>query len=485
MRISSKQKNKEAKLFRQIYDSIKNQIETGTLKPGAKLPSTRTLAATLNVSRHTVRRSYEELSSQGYIKLSKGLRPQVVKALADSAVAAKSSKAFVNENFQLNFEVTDFARRIIDSEGLSYTAIETLDELNAGGAPLSELPVNTWRKAIQKFNVLSPNDLSVYIYDPFGSISLRTTLASYLNRSRGIITNVENIAVYNYTECGTDMLCRLFINPGDNVVVENPGTPGARMMFKAHGANLIQLNIDRNKIDLSELDGVKAKFIYLTPSHHDPIGTVMDLNYRKSLIQWAHANNVLIIEDDYDCEYHFTRPVQPSLKGLDEYGVVIYRYNFWRTLFPLTKLGFIVLPSPLVPLLHKVKTFVERNTTLIEQDALSYFINEGYFERHIKQTRSMYMTKRTAILSALTKYFKSDLNVYDGGGIQIILTFNKNFDSPKILKAAHDSKFPIISTADYYLSKPVANEFILFYTHFPVYLIEERIKDFAQKLLGK
>ncbi len=470
-----------SKIYRKIYGSLKAQIESGALKPGAKLPSTRTLAATLNISRHTVRRSYEELCSQGYIKLAKGLRPIVLNSLTDIIIRPQIPA----DTIPINFNISTFGQNIINSAGLSFTAVETLNEFNAGGAALQELPINTWRKMLQKANSQSDYNLQNYQYNPFGSISLRESLVNYLSRSRGIQTVIDNIAIFNNTECGTDLLCRLIINPNDNVIVENPGTPGARMMFQLHRANLIPLKINQQKIHLTELADLPVKLIYLTPSHHDPLGTVMSLSDRINLINWANEHNAFIIEDDYDCEYHYTLPIQPSLKSLDNYDCIVYRYNFWRTLFPLTKLGFIVLPNRLISLLKKAKTFVERDTTLIDQEALAYFIDEGHFERHIKRTRSVYAKRRTLTIQTLMKSLKQLVKVYDGGGIQLILTFSTIFSSAEILTAAKICHLPLISTNDYYLDNPVPNEFILFYAHMPEYKIIETLKNFTLTLNRK
>jgi len=269
-----------------------------------------------------------------------------------------------------------------------------------------------------------------YHYGPSAGIyRLRDALARYLTRARGLRCQPDQIVITNGTQQGLDLLARLWLEPGDNVAMEEPGYPAARRIFAATGATLHPIPVDTDGMRFDALHAASAaietqasgiRLVYVTASHQYPTGGVMSLERRLALLAWARRRGAIVLEDDYDAEFRYgVRPVE-ALAGLDAAvpgpGAAIYVGTFSKVLFPSLRLGYLVLPADMVETVVAARSISDRQTPTLDQRTLAVFIAEGHFERHLARMRRLYVSRRAAAIEALQTEL-AGLHDCDPGGV--------------------------------------------------------------------
>jgi GntR family transcriptional regulator / MocR family aminotransferase len=471
-------------LYKTLAAAIKKAIYEGRLKPGESLPSVRELAEQYSLSRSTVLRCYEDLHTQGYIRsaarLGTFVNPQM-DASRSFAFEHESAQG-ENETKQLKeIEWSDSAQRLALAE--ENEACLSVD-LNFGLPAPDTIAVQQWERSIVRHGKYDAERLN-YDLDVFGVSALRKELAEYLSRARGVRCNQSRIVILTGVQQGLDMLCRLLVNPGDAVGVENPGYSQARRTFVMHGARLVSFGVDNDGIIADDVinSPERLKILYLTPSHHDPTGAVLSTERRHKLLKWAAENGTIIVEDDYDCEYRYGREPLQSMQGLDDGDCVVYASTFWRTLGNLTQLGYMVLPQRITSMFHRAKTLIQRDLPTLEQYALSDFIREGHFERHIHKSRQLFQKRRQSLIYNFTLHMGRLVRfARESGGLHIMVTFSEMFTEMDILNAAKIAQLPLNSTANYYIDARAEREYLVPFGLMTEQQIEERIAKFSAVL---
>ncbi len=376
-----------------ICEAIKSQIASGRLSPGARLPSTRSLAAEWGVSRTTVTAAYEQLIAEGYLETRQGARAQVAPGLAPVAPGPPGQPGGLDR-------LSAFGRRLAD-----FPAPPALDpdrlvaDFRYGDLAAADFPVQDWRKAVGAVLLRRPARLRYG--DPKGSPSLRAALQGYLWRARGLRCTPDQIIVVTGSQQGLDLCARLLLDPGDRVAIEDPGYNLARQIFLAAGAELVPVAVDREGL---RTDGLPAaRLAYATPSHQFPLGSVMSAARRRELLAWAQRTGAFVLEDDYDSEYRFDIGPIPPLHTLDDAGRVIYLGTVSKTLSPTLRLGYLVVPAALAPVFATAKRLADRHTPSLEQEALAGLIESGAYERHVRRVRRTNAERRAALLAALAR----------------------------------------------------------------------------------
>ena len=479
-------KKSDAPLYVQVAESIKDSIHRGILKPGDRLPSTRELATSAKLARLTINRAYENLASQKYISVVQGSGAYVLESNRGDtnkhgSTGIKAPIKAVSEKV-VDVPMSPWAEHLMTEESLVQPAPDATAEVNYNAAQIQVLPLNLWRKALFKSIDMEDDELLSLTAEPFGYLPLREALSQYLGRARHLSCSPEQIAIFPHSESGTDMLSRILLRPGDVVGVEEPGSPGVRTTFLAHGAELFQLPIDEEGVNFETLYASEKvpRLIYLTPSHQDPTGIALKMSRRESLLKWADKKDVFIIEDDYDCEYYYGQRTLPALMSMDKHDKVIYRFNFWKSLFPLVRMGFLVVPPSLVPILRRAKMLTERNNSLLEQKALSTFISLGYYERHLRRTHAIYELRRAAVLHAITLHCKSFMKIQPiTAGTHILAQFSENLSEGFISECANKAGVPLMSTKGQYTGTPTKNEFIIAFAILAEGKTDKIFKNFA------
>ncbi|MBX9720358.1 MAG: PLP-dependent aminotransferase family protein [Candidatus Obscuribacterales bacterium] len=467
-------------LYRQLSEQLRQAIIALKLMPGELLPSTRDLAVALNVSRKTVFRCYEDLQSQGYLKTEAGLGTFVSSA---GFAAPKASGEKISAH-----KLTQYAQSLLDwPDELSHQGDHP--ELHFGAPPVSELPLAAWRQVMLK--QLRNTEITQFYYDTeaFGYPPLRQALASYLLRSRALHCDPEQLIVFSHALSPLRLFAKMVVEQGDAVAIENPGFPFARQVFASQGAKIIPINVDAQGLCVQELKTLKEpiKLVYVTPSHQDPCGVMMSLERRKELLSWAKSNNCIVLEDDYDCEFRYTGSSLPALMALDENESVVYLGDMWKTLFPLVNVGYLVLPKRLTEVFRKAQSlsWAKASTSLpfFDQLALTEFMNEGLFERHLRKTRANYASRYRNLILGLSTYFAERVEyAKESGSMQLLIKFKQPLDDQHVKTTANAAGLAVISTEDYYYDDFVENEYLLAFVMLDEAEMSRRLKHWAALL---
>ena len=400
-------------LFRQLYRALRHAIQTGTVPAGARLPATRVLATELGVSRTTVLLAFEQLAAEGYLDGRRG-SGSYVQAVAAPEPAARGKAAGPTQLAPptptaprlspFGVFLADRRSRPIFSSYVSGRPRLPYD-FRYGAPALRDFPVQIWQRCLGR----RARRASAPFYDyghPQGSPALRAALAGYLGRGRGVRCDPEQIQIVSGSQQGLDLAARVLLAPGDTAVVEEPGYEGARRAFLGAGARLTLIPADVEGLDVEALarDGRRARLAHVTPSHQYPLGGVMPYPRRVALLAWAARVGAYVLEDDYDGEYRFEGRPLSALKALDDGGRVIYLGTLSKVMFPALRIGYLVLPTPLVETVARAKLLADGGSPFLEQEALADFIASGAFERHIRRSRAWNGARRATLLAALHQH---------------------------------------------------------------------------------
>lgn len=467
-------------MHKQLTKALKDAIQSGRLAPGQSLPSSRELAQSLGISRDTIVRSYDDLSSQGFIQM-KTARGTFV-SLNPPITVSSAGVQVVKESPILPL-LSVFGNRLL---GLSSSSPGCADiaALNHGAAPADMLPVAIWRQMLSRRCAAADAHNFEYAEEEiFGYHPLRQQVSQFLNHSKGLSCTADNVIVFSDSQSNLDLVARMTINPGDLVVCENPGYTGARELFQAYGARIHTVPVDDHGMMMGPLNQLeeRCKLLYLTPSHHDPTGAVMPLARRLELLSWAESNCDFIVEDGFDSDYFYGNVPPPAIQNLKSTVRVFYIYSFWKTLFPLVSTGCLVLPPELVDSFYRAKLYLQRNFSLLEHQALSDFLAEGHLERHIHKTRNLYNKRKKALTVALKRVFqKQVIFLPDSAGLHFAVHFALPVAAEDLVACATEAGLFMATTSNHYASDAVDMEFLINFASIDASQADNIVAKFAQ-----
>lgn len=360
-------------LYEALYRCIRGDILSGKLTAGQKLPSKRTLAANLDVSKITVEAAYNQLLSEGYIYAREkiGYFVEAVEVLQAAPVSAPVSPSPHCE--------------------------EPWVDLTAGGSP--RFPFSVWSR-LQRSVML---DLGQELLRPLpnqGHPGLRQAIAEHLRAFRGMSVSPDNIII----GAGTDFLYNILIQLlGRDLIyaVEEPGYGKIRQIYAAAGAQCVDAPMDAHGVRPDMLEN--AQVLHISPSHHFPTGIITPPARRLELLNWAARGQRWIIEDDYDTEFRFAAHPVSAIHSLDRQGRVIYMNTFSKTLAPSIRISYMVLPTALMAQFQRELGFYGCTVPSFEQFTLERFLREGHFEKHINRMRKAYKTQRNRLVELLKR----------------------------------------------------------------------------------
>jgi GntR family transcriptional regulator/MocR family aminotransferase len=466
-------------LHRQIYEQWRTGILTGRFRRGERVPSTRELAATLAVSRSTITESYEQLIAEGYLDAAHGSGTFVCHELPDDALRPGRGHPAINHE-EPTVHLSRYGAGLHDDFLYPETPPGFI-RFTHWRPDLERFPFALWRRLVMRHLRAGAHELFDYreLFDypeqSAGYQPLRREIAAYVARSRAVRCTPEQVVVVNGSQQGLDLCVRLLIDPGDEVAFENPGYQGASRIFQAHGARLRPARIDSDGIVIGDL-GLKARMVYVTPSHQFPTGVSMSLARRLELIEWARGHGAAIIEDDYDSEYRYSGAPLPSLQGLAHGVPVIYIGTFSKVMFPGLRIGYVIAPPRFITALERAKWLADRHTSMLDQAALTDFIHEGHLERHIRRMRRLYGHRREVLVDALARHFGNTAKVRgDAAGMHLLV----RFEDEAIVERAMARKVLLMSARAYYLTKPPNGEFVFGFSSVGERTIREGVKRLA------
>lgn len=401
-------------LYRQLYDALRAVILSGQVRAGARLPSTRALATDLGLSRTTVLTAMEQLLAEGYVEGKVGSGTYVASVLPDTALQAGAGIAapvpvpVVSRGPMLS-------RR---GQLLAVTPVSTARDagpvrtFRTGVPALDSFPWKTWI-GIETRCLRRVSGLLHTYDDPAGYQPLREVIADYLGAARAVRCDAGQVIVVAGSQQALDLVARVLLDPGDAVLVEDPGYMGAKGALVASGVRLVPAPVDEEGLDVAAaMDRCPgARLAYVTPSHQFPLGVTMSLSRRLALLRWASEAGAWILEDDYDSEYRYTGRPLAALQGLDRDGRVIYVGTFSKVLFPALRLGYLVAPPDLVDAFARARALTDRGSPVLEQAVVAEFLSEGHFSRHIRRMRMLYGERQEALVQAMRQHLAGALEV--------------------------------------------------------------------------
>ncbi|MGD9679557.1 MAG: PLP-dependent aminotransferase family protein [Candidatus Obscuribacterales bacterium] len=464
-----------------IHGAIETAIAKGGLKPGDKLASTRDIALYLGVSRTTVVKAFETLTSQGFIKCSQGAGTWVSETKASSTTSNEK-----NESYPWHERFNGLAHSL---STLSAETVEAsdFDEMNFGSAPLDLVPVKQWRTILQKASDNIKEGGFKDNQEVFGYRPLREAIAGFLRRSKGIVCEPEQVVLGSGVQSVISPAFLLLARPGDLIVCENPGFYGAREQFLSLGADVETVGVDEDGLKVDELEKLPRppQWLYVAPSCQEPTGVTLSLERRNRLLSICQSWKTAILEDDWDSEFHYGQNAAPSLFSLDTSGSVIYFYSFWRLLYPLVSVSFLVIPKGLIEVFQSYKNVWDRQFTLVEHHALTEMINEGHVENHIRRTWKRYRKRRQSLIFSLKSRLRENIEIVSSStGMHVLARFNGSHTAARIEHCARQAGLTIAGTAPFYAHSPRPNEFMIRFTDIPEDELDGRALAFSEALAG-
>jgi GntR family transcriptional regulator / MocR family aminotransferase len=403
--------------YQAIYQRYKQQILSGNLKPGEKVPAIRVLAADLGVAKKTVETAYNILTGEGYL-VSKGARGTQV-----------------NPDLQLNITKAPITVPVEDSKLQNLIDLRDNPGFFRLGIPsLDQFPYKKWLllsgkaiRAMRPEQMLTPPVM--------GHPPLREAIANYVNISRGLNCSASQICITSGYKHSIALILQALATRQDKVVYEDPGYFFGQKLLKRIVENLHYVPVDRHGLNVDYLlqHHQDARFVITTPAHHSPLAVTLSLPRRQQLLDWAQTRQAWIVEDDYDGEFHYTKKVLPALKSQDPADRVIYVGTFSKTIMPAMRISYIVLPKALISRFHETAEIVETSLPLLPQQILSRFIAEGHFFKHLKKMRALYQARRQMVLNALQQVYPNQFYVELTDGGMHVVAFLKSGSQDELL----------------------------------------------------
>lgn len=466
-------------LYKQLYERLRGAILAGQLERGVRLPSTRTLASELGISRSTTALAYELLLLEGYLESRVGQGTMVSQELPSDLFQPPSTKSPLPLDTSLPPAIAahvPLLKRLPPSNPVAAHA----GVFRSGEAALDLFPYEVWARLIARRARHSLQEVSRY-QDLAGYAPLCRAIAAHVGITRGVRCTPEQVIITAGSQGALDLAVRTVLNPGEAAWMENPGYFGAQGALTVAGARLVPVPLDEQGLDVEAAQTLcpTAKVVSTTPSHQFPTGVTMSLSRRLALLEWAQDNDAWILEDDYDSEFRFTgRPLE-ALQGLDQAGRVLYIGSFSKTLFPALRLGFLIAPPALVEPLVATRRFINIHPPLLEQMALTDFIEEGHFARHLRRMVEAYQERRDLLYHQLTARLADVLDVYlPEAGMHLVGWLRAGQDDRVIAHRAAEAGLDLSPISRYSLT-PLARGGLLFgYAS----TSEKMIRDGVQRL---
>ena len=457
-------------LYLQIYNSIKTDILNGTLEEGLKLPSLRKLADSNGISVTTVESAYQQLLVEGYIE-SRPKSGYFVASTAGMDEFEAASEAAINRGEDgdgMTYEA-GVKRSIAAQERPAMYDAETFDW-------------SKWKKCMNKvFNECA--HLLQTEADVKGEPSLRAEIARYLYQSRGVKCSPEQIVIGAGSQQLAMMLARIMKNNGvSEAATETPGYGPIRNILKEEGIPVTGIPVSENGIVIEDLPVGRKTLVYVNPSNQFPTGSVMPVGRRYELIKWAIENDSYILEDDYDAEFRYRGKPIPAMQGLDAIGRVIYFGSFSSTLYAAIKISYMVLPQELVEIFDESRGLYSQTCSKAEQLCLAFYMESGYFYRHIKKLRRLYASKLAVAMNLMSEAPEIVEPVDSKSGTAIMLRIRSAKSAEEICRIAYSLGLTMYPVDDL-CSDEIKVVYFYFY-RVPEGLLKLLIKQFINKISG-
>ena len=476
-------------MYRQLYDWFRKAIMEGILRPGQRVPSTRGLAAELNISRIPVVNAYAQLLTEGYFESFVGAGTCVARSIPDDA-GSFPEKRRPQEAAQSAGPRRLSRRGTVLSQVPAQTWLDNLGAFRVSLPALDHFPLGIWSKLVARHCRRPPRGIMAYGH-AMGYLPFREAIAEYLGAVRGVRCEPSQILVTTGSQQALLLCAQVLLDSKDRMLMEEPGYPGARQAFTTAGVQLIPARLDQEGMSIEAISrrGLDARAVYVTPSHQYPMGMTMGATRRMLLLAWAARVGAWIIEDDYDSEYRFgSRPIA-SLQGMDTDGRVIYIGTFSKVMFPALRLGYVVVPADLVSAFSAARDSADVFSSTLYQAVMTEFIREGHFARHIRRMRMLYMERRRALVDAIQSEMGDTLQVIGAeAGMHLVALLPRGADDVAVSRKAAQRGVSVIPLSSCYAKPPARGGLILGYGGADLHQIQDgvaKLKLSVQSALGR
>jgi GntR family transcriptional regulator / MocR family aminotransferase len=441
-------------LRRQLEARLRAAIQDGSLPDGTRLPSSRSLAEQLAVSRGVVVDAYEQLIAQGFL-LSRPRQVPVVRA----GEARRPTRPRPAARFRF--------------------------VLSPNAPDLSLFPRQLWLRATaEAMRDLPDTDLD-YPADPRGAVELRVALVGYLSRVRRVRVDVDNLILTLGFLHSLDLLLRgLALRGVKHVAVENPSVPEQVATARAHGMEVRQIPVDEAGLVVADLLDSDAEAVIVTPAHQFPLGGVLSPERRRSLATWARERDALIVEDDYAAEFRYDGPPIGALQGLAPEHTV-YVGTTSKTLAPAVRLGWIAAPAEVTSALTDVQLEGSGGFTGLNGQVFARMLESSRYERHVQRCRREYRRRRDALVEALSARLPQLRVLGAAGGLHLTLQLPPGCDADLVATAARAEGVDV-RPLSHYAHTPIPQEpgLVLGYGRLPLPGVAGIVATLARALQG-
>jgi GntR family transcriptional regulator/MocR family aminotransferase len=472
----------EVPLYRQIYNELKRLIHAGALTPGTLLSSPRVLANQIKCSRHTVATAYDYLVDEGMLFSEHGVGTFVAKLPADM---------IPDGMLRRDDDLATFSMPPLSAFGRHLTEMRARDEADplqiVGASDSSLFPFEIWNRIHSRIwgggkKLLGASPLKSKHLD------LREAICRLVQRTRGIQCSRDQVLITSGTTQSLDLLMRVLLDPGNKMIVENPGRPKAALLARAQGLELVPVDVDAAGLDVElGIDlAFDARAALVTASHHYPTGATLSLERRIQLLSWASRTGGWIFEDDYDGELVSDRqPILP-LFSLGRNNRVAYMGTFSKSIGSHLRIGYIIAHPDVVLALEAARYYIDYFPPLMPQPVLATFIEEGYLESHIRRMKKIYserqyLTKQEIALKAAGR-FELDIQSPSLFLPAWLVAAGGTLTDKDVARLARSAGIPAFDMSSLYLTPPRRQGIVLGTGRMDVKTIPEKIESLARLL---
>jgi GntR family transcriptional regulator/MocR family aminotransferase len=431
-------------VYLQIAQQIIDEIQRGRLVPSAAMPGSRELAESLKVNRKTIVLAYDELIAQGWLTTESRRGTFVSANLPHFSSAHQSNKNLKQGVIDTPAPVLVKYAATIETENVTH-----LIDFNDGIPDTRLIPFETISKAFRHALIEPIRSNKLGYGDPKGMMNLRHALTEMLNMERGLSVDIDNICIARGSQMGIFLAARVLAKPNEYVVVENLSYPPAREAFRSCGAKILTVGLDQHGINVNELEALCKQYpisaIYVTPHHQFPTTVMMTAERRLKLLMLAEQYDFVIVEDDYDHEFHFHHhPVFP-LASSNHAGRVIYVGSLSKVLAPGLRVGYLVASKEIINQCASEVMLIDRQGNSVTELAVAALMESGEIKRHIRRTLKVYNERRNFLIDLLRNELGEFVN-FDSpnGGLAIWLRLNDGIEINKLVQNALLEKVKIL-----------------------------------------
>jgi len=454
--------NDRRPLHVRLYNQIKDQILSGKLIPSAKLPSVRHLSQELSVSRNTVDYAYEQLRTEGFIH-------------------SKPQSGYYVSSLEQEFTPRP-VHNTIPPVGQTFEDEKPyLFDFHPACLSPDSFPSKVWRKLLTECLQESPEQFTLYS-NPQGEFELRSEIQRYLERFRGVACDPEQIVISCGLQDSISIIAQILRIDHSVLAVEDPGHWIPKTVFHNNSFSISHVPVNSDGINIDDLKNSNSTVVYVTPSHQFPLGCVMPVENRLKLINWAETVGGVIIEDDYDSELRYHGKPIPALQGLHPKRNIIYLGTFSKVLSPALRVGYMVLPYQFLSIYKDLFGKYAAMVSLFEQRILCKFMEQGYWERHLRKMRTIYKRKHDALIQSIDRHFGSHVNIIgQGAGLHVVLELLDNcLDEKELINRARENNIRIFPLSDTYQRSNSPSRVILGFGRMTPDELEKGIKLLSQ-----